>query len=364
MSLRLHVLSVVLPALAAAQSDAPRPDGLYAQIRTSKGLIVAHLEMDLTPLTVANFVGLAEGTIANAAFDPGRPFYDGTVFHRVVPGHVAQGGSPQGGRARNAGYTFPNEIHARLNHGRAGMLNMANAGPHTNSSQFCFTLGDRSYLDGDYTVFGDVVEGMDVVQKIVQGDVIEQIRIVRVGKKAESFRPTTESFRALVAEATKRVADHEEKKRAAEREWIARNHPNAAGPPGGVLTERLAPGMPAPSSGPLRVKYTGKALRYMGHVTGREGPPIEEIAFASGVNGVVGNTAPEVFTVEIGKTRINPGLDEAIAAMAPGERRVVIVPAALAYGRAGSYAPESPGAKRLVISPHTMLVYEVEVLNK
>ena len=90
--------------------------------------------MDLTPLTVANLVGLAEGTIANAAFHPGRPFFDGTIFHRVVPGHVIQTGIPQGGRARNTGYTFPNEIHARLNHGRAGMFDLANAGPHTNSS--------------------------------------------------------------------------------------------------------------------------------------------------------------------------------------------------------------------------------------
>src|SRR5215467_4957306 len=188
--MRTPILLLAVILLAAAQQP-PRPDGLYAEIRTSKGLIVARLEPDLTPMTVANFVGLAEGTIANAAMDPGRPFYDGTVWHRVVPGHVIQTGQAQSTKSRGPGYQFPNEIHAMLNHDRAGMLNMANSGPNTNASQFCFTLGDRSYLNGDFSVFGEAVDGLDVVQKIVQGDTIETIRIVRVGAKAQAFHPTT-----------------------------------------------------------------------------------------------------------------------------------------------------------------------------
>src|ERR1044072_3469733 len=107
-----RLLLALLPLLLPAQPAAELRDGLYARIRTSKGLIVAHLEMDLTPLTVANFVGLAEGTIANAAFDPGRPFFDGSVFHRVVPGHVAQTGAPPTERARQPGHTSPHENHA------------------------------------------------------------------------------------------------------------------------------------------------------------------------------------------------------------------------------------------------------------
>src|SRR6185369_5213172 len=209
------------------------------------------------------------------------------------------------GRARNTGYTFPNEIHARLNHGRAGMLNMANSGPNTNSSQFCVTLGDRSYLDGDYTVFGEVVAGIDVVMRIVQGDAIERIRIVRNGAKARMFQPSTESFRAMVRRAGERVAEHEEKKHAAEREWVARHYPKAAGPAGGVLTERLSDGTPAPNAAPLRVRYRGTALRYMGLVLGREGPPLDEIPFVSEANGLPGNTEPQAFGFEIGKTKIN-----------------------------------------------------------
>src|SRR6185295_8481977 len=169
-ALTMRIRLLILAALSAASGLAQRPDGLYAEIRTSKGLIVARLEPELTPMTVANFVGLAEGTIANAAFDPGRPFFDGTVYHRVVPGHVIQTGVPQSDRARGPGYAFPNEIHARLSHNHAGALNMANSGPHTNGAQFCIMLGDRSYLDGNYTVFGEVVEGLDVVMKIARGD--------------------------------------------------------------------------------------------------------------------------------------------------------------------------------------------------
>lgn len=355
--------TLLWPAAARAQQQAQRPDGLYAEIRTSKGLIVARLAMDLTPLTVANFVGLAEGTIANAAFDPGRPFYDGSVWHRVVPGHVIQTGIPHSDRARGPGYTFPNEINARLNHDRAGMLNMANGGPNTNASQFCITLGDRAYLDGDFTVFGEVVEGLDVVMRIVQGDVVESVRIVRIGAKARAFHPTTESFQAQVKAAEQRVAEHAEKKKTAEREWIARHYPKATGPAGGVLTEQLAAGRPAVEKGPLRVRYRGSEIRYRGDVIGRAGPPLEVTSFASGEGGVPGFVdPPQVFTVEPGKTKLNRGLDSVIAAMAPGERRIVIVPAALGYGRAGLYPPEVKGKPRFIVSPYALLVYDVEVL--
>ena len=154
-------LVLVLTFLALAPASAQLADGLYAEIRTSKGLIVARLEPEKTPLAVANFVGLAEGTIDNEALGPGEPYYDGSVFHRVVEGHVIQAGAPAPGRseARGPGYQFPNEIHADLSHDHAGALGMASGGPHTNSAQFYITLGDRPYLDGNYIVFGDVVEG-------------------------------------------------------------------------------------------------------------------------------------------------------------------------------------------------------------
>jgi cyclophilin family peptidyl-prolyl cis-trans isomerase len=340
---KLVAAILLIPSAVLAQE---RPDGLYAEIRTSKGMIVARLEPELTPLTVANFVGLAEGTIANAAFDAGRPFYDGSVYHRVVPGHVIQTGIPKSDRARGPGYTFPNEIHVRLSHNHAGALNMANSGPNTNGAQFCITLGDRSYLDGDYTVFGEVVAGMDVVMRIVQGDVVESVRIVRVGEKAQAFRPSTEGFRAMLAAALKRVEEQADKKRAAEREWLGRNYPKAEMAQGGAV-----------SDGALRVSYRGRQVRYMGQVVGREGPAIEVTTFASGEGGRPGAfDSPRVFTVR----KVNPGLDGVLAGMKAGERRVVVVPAELGYGRAGFYGPDTPGKRRFAISPGAMLVYEVE----
>ena len=363
MRIETAALAAALAICASAQETPKRPDGLYAEITTSKGLIVARLEMDLVPMTVANFVGLAEGTIANAAFDPGRPFFDGTTWHRVEPGHVIQTGIPKSDRARGPGYVFPNEIHARLSHNHAGALNMANGGPNTNASQFCIMLGDRSYLDGDYTVFGDTVEGLDVVKRTERGDTIESVRIVRVGARAQAFHPTTESFQDMVKAAGQRVAEHAGKQKAVERDWIARNYPHATGPEGGVLTEQLAPPHAgAQPGGTLRVKYTGRELRYKGLVIGWEGPPLEAIAFASGANGVPGfEDSPQPFSFTVGQTKINPGLDGVIAEMRPGERRVAIVPSALGYGRAGTYPPETRGRRRFVVSPNALLVYEVEV---
>ena len=349
--MRLAALALLLSVLSFAQ----RPDGLYAEIRTSKGAIVARLEFEMTPMTVSNFVGLAEGTIANSAFDPGRPFYNGTVWHRVVPGHVIQTGQAQSTKSRGPGYQFPNEIHAMLNHNRAGMLNMANGGPNTNSSQFCITLGDRSYLNGDFTVFGQVIDGLDVVMKIAQGDSIESIRIVRVGEKARAFHPTTESFRALAKAAEASVADHEKRKKAAEEDWVARYYGGAT---------RVTAADPGATTH-LRVRYAGIELRYVGNVIDRAGPPIEELRFGSGASGLPAfEDPPLVFTVEPGKTKINPGLDGVIGAMAPGERRAVVVPAALAYGKTGAYPAEIAGKRRFVVSPNAMLVYQVEVLDR
>ena len=351
------------------QAVKSRPDGLYAEMHTSKGLIVARLEPDLTPLAVSSFVGLAEGTIANAAFDLGHPFFDGTVYHRVVPGHVIQTGVPKSDRARGPGYSFPNEVVQGLSHNHAGAMNMANSGPGTNASQFCIMLGDRSYLDGDFTVFGDVVEGLDVVMKIVQGDVLESVRILRVGAKAQAFHPTTESFHVLLDAAQKRAAEQVEKKRQAEQEWIAATYPKATGPAGGVLTEQLSPpaAQQAGATGArvLNVRYHGIEARYAGDVINHTGPPIQPIHFVS-----TGNGSPafldqaEAFPVEVGKTKLNPGLDPVIASMQPGERRLVVIPADKGYGRAGLYPPEVPGRRRFVVSPNALLVYDVEVLSQ
>jgi peptidylprolyl isomerase len=303
-------------------------------------------------MTVANFVGLAEGTIDNRALPTGAPFFDGTVFHRVVPGHVIQAGMPLAG-ATSPGYSFPNEIVPELSHGRAGMLGMANSGPHTNTCQFYVTLGDRSYLDGNYTLFGQVSAGMDVVTAIVQGDYVDHVRIVRVGDKARAFTSDTAAFRAMRTAAEARVKAADEKKArdeaAAIRKQWPRAKPSAAGSL--FLVSRNGRGGPAEPGQTMTVRYTG---RFLG------GPPF---ASSSDAGRPISGTVAQPFDYVAGKTRITPGLDEALLAMRTGERRTVIVQGQNGYGRSGYTAPDKPGTKRFVIAPNTTLVYDVELLE-
>jgi peptidyl-prolyl cis-trans isomerase A (cyclophilin A) len=143
---------------------------LLAHFTTSEGNFTARLFEAETPKTVANFVGLAEGSKEWTDPRSGRkvkqPYFDNTVFHRVIDGFMIQGGDPLGQGTGGPGYTFADEFHPSLKHGRAGILSMANRGPNTNGGQFFITLAATPWLDGKHSVFGEVVEGMDVVTKI------------------------------------------------------------------------------------------------------------------------------------------------------------------------------------------------------
>ena len=144
--------------------------GVYAQFVTSEGNFTVRLYNDHAPKTVENFVGLAEGT--KEWSDPRtnekvkKPYYDGVIFHRVIDGFMIQGGDPLGQGMGGPGYTFPDEFHPELRHNKAGVLSMANRGPNTNGGQFFITLGPTPHLDDRHSIFGEVVEGMDVVRKI------------------------------------------------------------------------------------------------------------------------------------------------------------------------------------------------------
>jgi peptidyl-prolyl cis-trans isomerase A (cyclophilin A) len=187
----LSLLVVAILFLTNCPKGKYKEDGLYAEIETNKGLIVVVLALEKAPMTVANFVGLAEGTIKNSAKEEGKPYFDGMVFHRVVPDFVIQTGDPKGDGSGGPGYTFPNEIHPDLKHDGPGILAMANRGPHTNGSQFYLTLKATPHLDGGYSVFGKVIQGLEVMNQIKQGDTIESVKIYRTGKAAKKFKPNT-----------------------------------------------------------------------------------------------------------------------------------------------------------------------------
>ena len=147
-----------------------RPSGTYAIFETNQGNIVVRLLEKEAPKTVENFVGLAEGTKEFTDENTGKKlkknFYDGLVFHRVIPKFMIQGGCPQGSGRGGPGYRFADEFHPSLNHSKAGKLSMANAGPGTNGSQFFITVAPTPWLDNKHTIFGEVVEGQDVADKI------------------------------------------------------------------------------------------------------------------------------------------------------------------------------------------------------
>jgi peptidyl-prolyl cis-trans isomerase A (cyclophilin A) len=143
---------------------------VYAHFTTSEGNFTARLFDAEIPKTVANFTGLADGskewTDPRTGKKVKQPYYDGTVFHRVIDGFMIQGGDPLGQGTGGPGYNFADEFHPKLRHSKAGLLSMANRGPNTNGGQFFITLAATPWLDDKHTVFGEITEGMDVVKKI------------------------------------------------------------------------------------------------------------------------------------------------------------------------------------------------------
>src|SRR6476620_10231849 len=176
-------------ATATIKKDAPAADqGIFAEMETSKGKITIKLEYQKTPITVANFISLAEGTNAAVVDDKlkGKPFYNGLKFHRVIADFMIQGGDPQGNGSGGPGYAFKDEFtDAKFD--KAGILAMANSGPKTNGSQFFITHKETPWLTGKHTIFGYVTVGQDVVNAIKQDDLINKVTIVRKGGDAKKF---------------------------------------------------------------------------------------------------------------------------------------------------------------------------------
>lgn len=190
----MRLFSLLFLLFLSFQSSAQLEDGLYAKINTTKGDIILKLFFEKTPLTVINFAGLAQGE-KNSNQAKNKPFYDGLKFHRVIDNFMVQGGDPKGNGTGGPGYKFADEI-TDLKHDKPGILSMANAGANTNGSQFFITHKATPWLDGKHSVFGETIEGMDVVNAIKQGDIINKVEIIRIGQKAKNFKTNEDTFNA------------------------------------------------------------------------------------------------------------------------------------------------------------------------
>ena len=309
--------------------------GLYAQFETTKGTITARLYYKQVPMTIINFAGLAQGTI-DSNQEPGKKYYDGLVFHRVIKDFMIQGGDPTGTGKGGPGYKFSDEFVDTLKHDSPGILSMANSGPGTNGSQFFITHKATPWLDKKHTVFGKVVKGQDIVNKIQNGDKIITLTIFRIGKDAKSFKTDQASFDAVLdnIEGQKRV---EEKEKMAKFETeMLKAYPDAVKERSGlmhVLKEKGSGEKPENGS-KVKVHYTGKFLD--GKIFDSSVERGEPIEFAVGVGQVI------------------KGWDQAIVTMKKGEKRTLLIPYWLAYGKHGY-----PGA----IPPESHLIFDVELID-
>ena len=333
----LGVLVMVLMA-EAVFADPSLGDGLFARITTVKGDIIVRLEYQKTPITVCNFVALAEGKMTAAG---GKPFYNGLTFHRVISNFMIQGGDPLGNGSGGPGYQFPDEIDSTLKHDGPGILSMANAGPGTNGSQFFITHVATPWLDGNHTVFGQVVRGQNVVDAIRQGDRIQQITIIRNGTQANAFRADQAVFDTLVRNAASAAAARAKVQRDADLTEIYRKYPNTTVTLSGLryLIQKQGSG-PKPSRGSTAT-------------VNLKGTLLSGTVFAnSDLTGGAEN-------LPVGSGRIIPGIDEAILDMTRGERRTVIIPPELAYGEQG--IKDQSG--KVIIPPNSFVVFEIELME-
>jgi peptidylprolyl isomerase len=186
--MRLLILSLFFAITACNGQYPDLEDGIYAEFNTNKGTILCELEYEKTPITVANFISLAEGTNTMVSNEyKGKMYYNGLKFHRVINDFMIQGGCPLGTGTGDPGYKFKDEFDPSLTHDKPGILSMANAGPKTNGSQFFITHKATPHLNNKHSVFGHVVKGQEIVDSIVKNDSIQTIKIIRKGNAANKF---------------------------------------------------------------------------------------------------------------------------------------------------------------------------------
>jgi peptidyl-prolyl cis-trans isomerase A (cyclophilin A) len=333
--------------------------GIYAEISTSKGNILIALEYEKTPMTVANFVGLAEGKFK--VFDSisfYKPYYNGLKFHRVIADFMIQGGDPDGNGSGGPGYKFYDEIVPELVHSGPGTLSMANAGAGTNGSQFFITHKATPHLNGRHTVFGHVITGQNIVDSIAQNDLIEKVEIIRVGKTARKWNATdvfneaynkvqdemAEKERIEKAETAESQVYIDQIKGLSEPEFIEfmykevqKKFPEAKKSPSGLvyIIESAGEGEKAHAGDMLTVHYKGVF---------RNGEKQFDSSYDRG----------EPMQFKFKEQRMIPGFEEGLEMLGKGGKIKVMIPYFQAYGAAGR-----PGG----IPPYSDLMFDIEVLD-
>jgi len=346
------------------------PDGLYADIETNKGSILLELDYKKAPVTVSNFITLAEGEnefIVNDTLK-GKPFYNGLKFHRVIKDFMIQTGDPLGTGSGDTGYKFKDEF-SDLKFDKGGILAMANNGPGTNSSQFFITHLETPWLDGKHTIFGHVVDyDLEVVNKIEQDDFIKSVTIIRNGEDAKKFdaKKTFYDYFKIESESQKRKVAEQA---AAKKEYEAKYK---------AVCDQKASSFQALKSKSIK---TATGLQYV--ITKKSGgkkPALGSTVYIHYAgfleNGTLFDSSLEDVSKTFGKfdparaaanqytpipfqagrkDGLIPGFIEGIEKMSIGDKAVLFIPSHLAYGEAGAGD---------VIPPNTNIIFEIELMDK
>ena len=352
-------------AFASCQEKYPDlGDGVYAEFVTNKGTFVAKLYNKTAPLTVSNFVALAQGT--NGMVDSvykGKRFYDGLTFHRVIKDFMIQGGDPKGDGSGNPGYAFPDEITDTIQFDKKGLLAMANSGPATNGSQFFVTLKETPWLNGRHTIFGEIVEGQDIVDAIgvleteKPGDnpihpvIIEKVNIINKGKvKVPYFTEEMGKIEKEKKEKEGRIAKIAENK-AKELEAL---RSKADSLPSGLKIYFTKKGEG------IQPKEGDKILmNYAGYLTNGQlfdsnvFENAEKYEMVDDMRKAAGQYVP-VPTDYSKDAQLIPGFREGLLQMKVGDKATLFIPSHLAYGSRGI-----PG----VIPADSELVFELELVD-
>ncbi len=365
----LIALAIIASFYSCKEENNNLPDGLYAKIETNKGEIIVQLDYEKAPITVANFVTLAEGKnefVTNENIK-NRPYYDGLKFHRVIENFMIQGGDPLGTGSGDAGYKFKDEItDARFD--KAGILAMANSGPATNSSQFFITHLETPWLDGKHTIFGHVVgNGMEAVNKILQDDYMSKVTIIRNGDAAKKFDAVKVFHNYFITEAEnqkKQAAIDAENKRVFNEKYKtvidAKLKSFAALRAKATKTKSGLEFVITQKSGGKKPKIgTGIFIHYAGYLENGTlfDSSIESACKAFGTfdSNRAAQNGYQPIPFQAGKKHgMIPGFIEGIEQLSYGDKAVLFIPSKLGFAEAGAGE---------VIPPNANLIFEIELMK-